>query len=99
MEMMVTSLGKFDALGIQVASAVDYSKSNLRKMDSLEIQLSKGIDYSKSNFHLISTRVDRLQNLLDNAGTGVDGLVSSYNGTNLTRVFSFFKDFADHIVP
>jgi hypothetical protein len=61
MEKMDTSLSKFDGLEVQVASAIDYSKSNLRKMDGLKMQLSKGIDYSKSNFDLISTGVDRLQ--------------------------------------
>jgi hypothetical protein len=93
MEKMDTSLGKFDGLGVQVASAVDYSKSNLQKMNGLHIQLAKGIDYSKSNFDLISTGVDRLQDSLAQARSGVDERVSSYNGTNLMRTISVFKDF------
>lgn len=93
MEMMDTYQGKFDGLEVQVASAIDYSKSNLRKMDGLTIQLSKGIDYSKSNFDLISTGVDRLQKSLIQARTGVDELVSSYNGTDLMQKFYVFNGF------
>jgi hypothetical protein len=92
-ERIDTSLGKFDGLGVQVASAVDYSKSNLRKMDGLQIQLAKGIDYSKSNFGLISAGVDRLQDSLVQARTGVDELVSSYSGIDPMPIFSIFKDF------
>ncbi len=93
MEKMDTSLGKFDGLVVQVASAVDYSKSNLNRMDGLQIQLAKGIDYSISNFDLISSGVGGLQDSLTQAKCGVDELVSSYNGTDLMRTISGFRDF------
>jgi hypothetical protein len=93
MEKMDASLGRFDGLGVQVASAVDYSKSNLQKMDGLQIQVAKGIDYSQSNFDLISRGFDGLQDSLVQTRSGVGELVSSYNGTNLMRIISVFKDF------
>jgi hypothetical protein len=66
-------------------------------MARLEIQLSKGIEYSKSNFDLILTHIDKLQMSQAQARTRFDELVSSYNGTDLMRTFSLFKDFADCI--
>ena len=87
MEKMDISLEKFDGVGVQVASAVGYSKSNLQKTRRLQIQLTRGIDSSKSNFDQILTGVDRLQDSLAQTSTGIDELVSSYNGTALMPKF------------
>jgi len=59
-------------------------------MDGVETQLSKGIDYSKSN-------IDLIQKSLIQARTGVEELVSSYNGKFLWS-FLFSKTFANSIV-
>jgi hypothetical protein len=90
---MDASLGRFEGLGVQVASAVNYSKSNLQKMDSLQIQVAKGINCSKSNFDLISRGFGSLQDPLVQTKSGVDELVASYNGTILMQNTSVFKDF------